>query len=169
MHGTNRTWTSLTPNCWMSSVKTPCVAMHCNLITQKSKPMFKLVREARRTHSMDSKLTGSLSMVVQDSAIAWLLQAHAPHSMQTASASLVTTTRKDSKRYVFSLEGRKTLLETFRAASMQSDGAFPIQFASKSTMRLRNALCQLLQYVGININTAPWPPPQLCCQCAAIA
>lgn len=53
--------------------------------------MCKPVGAVDRMHSVDAELTGSLSMVVQDSAIAWSLQAHAPQSMQTASALLVTT------------------------------------------------------------------------------
>ena len=36
-------------------------------------------------------------------------------------------------------------------------------------MRRRVAICELRQCVGVEINTAPWPPTQLCRQCAAIA
>lgn len=50
---------------------------------------------------MDAQLTGSLSMVVQDSAIAVLLEAHAPHSMPSASALLRTTVRYDGRIAAF--------------------------------------------------------------------
>lgn len=69
---------------------------------------------------MDAQLTGSLSMVVQDSAIAVLLEAHAPHSMPSASALLRTTVRYDGRIAAFPL--RPACQTPFRAALMQSDG-----------------------------------------------
>jgi hypothetical protein len=61
---------------------------------------------------MDAELTGSLSMVVQDSAIVLLLQAHAPTRCKPSQLRLSPRPDRTHEKYVVSLEARSIRLET---------------------------------------------------------